>query len=93
MLIPLMVVAVLFFSLVESFFVLPAHLGHGSDKSWRLFARWDRFQEAVHQQCNAHLINRCNELLETATPAVARFPRAVKELLQRGRDVLKSSRN
>ena len=44
----------------------------------------DRFQEAVHQQCNAHLINRCNELLETATPAVARFPRAVKELLQRG---------
>ena len=45
---------------------------------------YNRFTKAVHQQCNAHLINRCNELLETATPAVARFPRAVKELLQRG---------
>lgn len=45
---------------------------------------YNRFTKAVHQQCNAHLINRCNELLETATPAMARFPRAVKELLQRG---------
>jgi transposase len=45
---------------------------------------YDRFAQAVHQQCNAHLIKRCNELLETATPGPARFPRAVKELLQRG---------
>ncbi len=66
----------------------PAEELLGLDWSGRLvhdgWSPYDRFQEAVHQQCNAHLINRCNELLETATPVVARFPRAVKELLQRG---------
>lgn len=45
---------------------------------------YDQFDSAVHQQCNAHLINRCNEMLETAAPGAARFPCAVKELLQRG---------
>jgi transposase len=55
--------------------------GHLVHDGWSVY---DRFGEAVHQQCTAHLINRCNELLETATPALARFPRAVKKLLQRG---------
>ena len=45
---------------------------------------YDAFTQAVHQQCNAHLINRCNEMLETAPSAAGRFPAAVKELLQRG---------
>lgn len=45
---------------------------------------YDRFVEAIHQQCNAHLLNRCNELLEVARRGAVRFPRAVKKLLQKG---------
>jgi transposase len=45
---------------------------------------YDRFGEAIHQQCNAHLLNRCNELLEVARRGAVRFPRAVKSLLQKG---------
>lgn len=44
---------------------------------------YDRFTSARHQQCLAHLLRRSRELLETATGSAARFPRAVKELLQR----------
>ena len=45
---------------------------------------YNRFRHAIHQQCTAHLINRCKELLETAVGGAARFPQAVKDLLQRG---------
>ena len=45
---------------------------------------YNRFRHAIHQQCTAHLINRCKELLETAVGGAARFPQAVKGLLQRG---------
>ncbi len=45
---------------------------------------YEHFKQATHQQCNAHLINRCNELLETAVRGAVRFPRAVKALLQCG---------
>lgn len=50
-LIPLVVIAVLFFSLIESFFILPAHLGHGEKDSKsildRLFAPIDGVQGRV----------------------------------------------
>jgi transposase len=45
---------------------------------------YDRFRQAIHQQCNAHLLNRCKELLEVARRGAARFPLAVKVLLQQG---------
>jgi transposase len=48
------------------------------------WAVYDRFRHATHQQCTAHLLRRCDELLETATGMAARFPRRVKELLQQG---------
>ena len=41
------------------------------------FASYDRFAEAVHQQCLAHLLRRARELLETATRGAVRFPRQV----------------
>ena len=47
-------------------------------------ASYGRFARARHQQCLAHLLKRCRELLETATAGAVRFPRAVKALLQRG---------
>jgi transposase len=38
---------------------------------------YDNFKQARHQQCLAHLMRRCHELLETAVGGAVRFPRAV----------------
>lgn len=46
-------------------------------------ASYGWFSRANHQQCVAHLLKRCRELLETATAGAVRFPRAVKSLLKR----------
>jgi len=66
----------------------PAERLLGLDWSGRLvhdgWSPYDAFTRAIHQQCNAHLLNRCKEMLETATAGAARFPAAVKALLQRG---------
>jgi hypothetical protein len=60
----------------------------GLDWSGRLvhdgWSVYDRFLQAIHQQCNAHLLNRCKELLEVARRGAVRFPLAVKGLLQQG---------
>jgi transposase len=44
------------------------------------FASYDRFTEAIHQQCVAHLLRRAREMLEAATRGAVRFPRQVVEL-------------
>src|SRR6478735_2819673 len=41
------------------------------------FASYDRFGEAIHQQCAAHVLHRARELLASATRGAARFPRQV----------------
>ena len=41
------------------------------------FASYQRFTEAVHQQCTAHVLRRAREMLETATRGAVRFPRQV----------------
>jgi transposase len=41
------------------------------------FASYDRFTEALHQQCVAHLLRRAREMLESATRGAVRFPRQV----------------
>jgi transposase len=60
----------------------------GLDWSGRLvhdgWSVYDRFSSAIHQQCNAHLLNRCKELLEVARRGAARLPLSVKRLLQSG---------
>jgi transposase len=43
-----------------------------------------KFLKAAHQSCAAHLIRRCRDLVEVATPTAARFPLAVKQLLEQG---------
>jgi transposase len=43
-----------------------------------------KFLKAAHQSCVAHLIRRCRDLIEVATPTAARFPAEVKELLEQG---------
>jgi transposase len=44
---------------------------------------YDHFEQAPHQQCLGHLLRRCHEMLETATRGAVRFPRRVRDLLQR----------
>jgi transposase len=41
------------------------------------FASYDRFTEAIHQQCVAHVLVRARELLAAATRGAVRFPRQV----------------
>jgi len=45
------------------------------------WAPYDRFWQAFHQQCLAHLLRRCGAMIETATRGAVRFPRQVKALL------------
>lgn len=42
------------------------------------------FAQAFHQSCLEHLIRRCREMIQVASPAAAQFPMAVKTLLQQG---------
>ena len=48
---------------------------------WRVYYK---FLRASHQSCNSHLIRRCEDMAKVASPAVARFPRRVKALLEEG---------
>ncbi len=43
---------------------------------------YQKFKKADHQTCLAHLLRRCDEMLEEATGGAVRFPRLVKEILQ-----------
>jgi transposase len=43
-----------------------------------------KFLKAAHQSCAAHLIRRCRDLMAVSTPTAARFPSAVKEILEQG---------
>ena len=41
-----------------------------------------RFQFAFHQSCLAHLLKRCREMAQIASPTAWAFPRAVEQLLR-----------
>ena len=46
------------------------------------WAPYYRFPLAFHQSCLAHLLKRCREMAQIASPAAASFPLAVRHLLQ-----------
>jgi transposase len=46
------------------------------------WAPYYRFQFAFHQSCVSHLLKRCREMAQLASPAAAAFPLAVEDLLQ-----------
>lgn len=48
------------------------------------WAPYYRFERAFHQTCLSHLIRRCEDLVKVASPAAARFPLAVMQLLRQG---------
>jgi transposase len=41
------------------------------------YATYDRFREAIHQSCVAHVLRRARDLLDRATRGAVRFPRQV----------------
>lgn len=45
------------------------------------WAPYDRFEKAWHQQCLAHLVRRCKDLLESAVGGAVRLPRQVLALV------------
>src|SRR6266516_730620 len=48
------------------------------------WAPYYRFQFAFHQSCLAHLLKRCREMMQIASPTAAAFPWAVGNLLKTG---------
>ena len=46
------------------------------------WAPYYRFQLAFHQSCLAHLLKRCREMAQIASPSALAFPRAVEDLLE-----------
>lgn len=46
------------------------------------WAPYYRFQFAFHQSCLAHLLKRCREMAQIASPAALAFPRTVGDLLE-----------
>jgi hypothetical protein len=48
---------------------------------WRVYYK---LLKAAQQSCVAHWMRRCRDMAEVATPAAARFPLGVGELLQQG---------
>jgi transposase len=51
------------------------------------WAPYRRFEEASHQSCLAHLLRRCHEMIGSALAGAARFPHAVRRLLQTSLDL------
>jgi transposase len=46
------------------------------------WAPYYRFQFAFHQSCVSHLLKRCREMAQIASPVASAFPMAVRDLLQ-----------
>jgi transposase len=51
------------------------------------WAPYYRFQFAFHQSCLAHLLKRCREMAQIASPTALAFPRAVEDLLETSLDL------
>jgi transposase len=60
----------------------------GADyEGWLTHDGWGvyyKFLRAGHQSCIAHLVRRCRDMAAVSTPAAARFPLAVKAILEKG---------
>jgi len=48
------------------------------------WAVYYKFLQASHQSCNQHLLRRCQDMAQVASPGAARFPLRVKALLEEG---------
>jgi transposase len=64
--------------------VPPDYAGTMIHDGWRSY---EKFYQATHQTCNAHLLRRCHEILEVARGGAVHFPRQVKAILQEGLEI------
>jgi hypothetical protein len=46
------------------------------------WSTYNQFEKAEHQQCLRHFLNRCAQMLSTATRGASRFPRAIEHVLR-----------
>ncbi len=53
--------------------------GHLVRDGWIVYLQ---FLQALHQTCLTHLLRRCRDLIQIASPAAARLPRTVQDILQ-----------
>lgn len=53
------------------------------------YATYDRFENATHQQCLAHILHRARDLLKSAVAGAVHFPRKVIRLFTEAIDVRK----
>ena len=58
-----------------------AYDGWLTHDGWRVYYK---FLQAGHQSCIAHLLRRCRDMAEVASPAAARFPLQVQAVLEKG---------
>jgi transposase len=61
--------------------VRPAYGGCLEHDGWAVYGR---FGKALHQSCLNHLLERCRKMIRISSPAAARFPQAVKGVLEKG---------
>ena len=63
----------------------------GADyEGWLTHDGWQayyKFLRASHQSCVQHLLRRCENLIQVASPSAARFPRQVQTVLQQALDL------
>jgi transposase len=57
------------------------------------WSAYDRFTRARHQQCVAHLVRRCHEMLQTAVGGAVRLPRRVLTLVDQAFAVRRAYRS
>jgi transposase len=46
------------------------------------WAPYDRYTRATHQQCDAHILRRCGEMIEVARGRAKLFPRQIKAIIK-----------
>jgi|SRR5215469_429654 len=59
----------------------PDYAGTLLHDGWRVYYK---FLRAGHQSCIQHLLRRCQNLIEVASPAASRFPLAIQSILEQG---------
>jgi transposase len=57
----------------------PEYAGGMPRDGWGVYRQ---YEQAVHQTCLDHLSRRCDEMIEIASPAAARFPQMVQQILR-----------
>jgi transposase len=67
----------------------PDYAGGMPRDGWSVYRR---YEQAVQQSCLDHLLRRCREMIEVASPVAARLPQRIRQILEQALD-LRGSRD